>query len=173
MVEKSKIHIDSMENDIVLASINKDDLEPLRKWKNANRGAFFHKEIITESGQKKWYDKYTSAENDYIFMVLYNSVKIGCLGYREMNGLIDIYNVILGKNEFGKKGLMGSALRILCSYLYDNIKGDITTRVLYENPAKSWYIKNGFIKIKRAEDYLLLKLDINNFCYLKYNLKIS
>ena len=173
MVKKHKIQIISMEEDMVLSSINRDDLELLRKWKNANRESFFYKEIITESDQEKWYDKYISRENDYIFIVLYNGVKIGCIGYREIDGSIDIYNVILGKDEFSRKGLMSRALRIFCSYLYDSIKKDITAKVLHENQAKLWYMKNSFGKISKVEDFLLLKLDINNFDYLKYNLKIS
>ncbi len=112
-------------------------------------------------------------EDDYIFMVTLNGIKIGCMGYRKNNGLIDIYNVMLGKNEFARKGLMGRALRMLCSYLYDNIGGDITTKVIYDNQAKLWYRKNGFKEINTIEDYLLLKLDINNLNYLKYNLKID
>ena len=76
MVKKNKIQIISMEKDMVLSSINRDDLELLRKWKNANRESFFHKEIITKSDQEKWYNKYASSENYYIFMILYENTQI-------------------------------------------------------------------------------------------------
>ncbi len=169
----SKLEVILSFDNIVLRSIDENDIDNLRMWKNANREAFFYNKIITRDDQKKWYDEYICRKKDYIFMVLYKDVKIGCIGFREINGIIDIYNVILGKNEFGRKGLMSKALATICSYIFNNFKGDITTKVLYSNQVKSWYKKNGFRKISRIEDYLLLKLDINNFNYLKYNLKIN
>ena len=138
-----------------------------------NRRYFFHKEIIKKSGQKRWYDKYFQLKNDYIFMVLYKGLRIGCIGYREICSIIDIYNVILGRMEYGKKGLMGKALLLLCSYLMDNINDVITAKVLKNNPAIKWYKKNNFIIKEKEEDYLLLQLDINNFRILKYNLTID
>ena len=169
----SKLEVILSSGNITLKSINENDIDCLRMWKNSNREAFFYKNIITKSDQEKWYDKYISREDDYIFIVLYNKVKIGCIGYREINGYIDIYNVILEKDEFSRKGLMSRALKMFCSYLFDNIKKDITAKVLYENQAKLWYMKNSFRKISEVKDYVLLKLDINNFDYLKYNLRIS
>jgi len=173
MINKNCIKIISQENNLVLESISIKDIELLRRWKNKNRRYFFHKEIIKKSGQKRWYDKYFQLKNDYIFMVLYKGLRIGCIGYREICSIIDIYNVILGRMEYGKKGLMGKALLLLCSYLMDNINDVITAKVLKNNPAIKWYKKNNFIIKEKEEDYLLLQLDINNFRILKYNLTID
>jgi RimJ/RimL family protein N-acetyltransferase len=173
MEEKDRIEITLPANDIILASIDKGDIGMLRKWKNKNRESFFYKGIITESGQRQWYKKYLTSRKDYIFTILYKGIKIGCIGYREIEDTADIYNVILGKTEFGKKGLMGRALKMLCSYLYDNITRDIRAKVLQNNQAMSWYIKNDFVVLKEEKDYFLLQLDINIFHYLKYNLEIN
>ncbi len=117
----SKLEVILSFGSIILKSINENDIESLRIWKNKNRQYFFYKKLLTTQEQKLWYLSYLDRKNDYIFMVLYNDVKIGCMGFREINGFVDIYNVILGINEFGKKGLMSKALNILCNYILDNL----------------------------------------------------
>jgi RimJ/RimL family protein N-acetyltransferase len=168
---KNKIEIASHEGDLVLRSISSEDIESLREWKNKNRKSFFYNKIITPGQQKKWYEDYSKRSDDYIFIINFMSSAIGCIGFRLSDGLIDIYNVILGKKEFGGRGLMGNALRLLCSYIIDSFKEDITLNVLSNNKAKNWYKNNGFMEAGSRDDFIFMKLSINKFKNLKYNFK--
>lgn len=171
---KNKIKIISAEGDTNLRAINKEDIELLREWKNKNRKYFFHNKIISMKQQLGWFQSYQEAANDYIFLIEYNGLKIGCVGFRLINNVIDIYNVILGNKEFGGRGIMGSALRLMCSYIMDNYDMEITLRVLLDNDmARQWYMKNGFEETGRKEDHISMRLNINKFRYLKYNLEVD
>ncbi|OFW64980.1 MAG: hypothetical protein A2Z35_01625 [Actinobacteria bacterium RBG_19FT_COMBO_36_27] len=167
---KNKIKIKSYKNDIILGTIEKKDIELLRKWKNDNRKYFFHKKIINAEQQIKWYDNYLKNTKDYIFLVEYKGINVGCIGFRLIDDNIDIYNVILGNKEFGGRGIMSRALKLMCSYIMDNYNKEITLKVLSKNKARSWYLKNGFEEIGEEDSYVFMKLSINKFEYLKYNL---
>ena len=173
MAVKQKIKIKSDEDDVVLRTIEKKDIELLRKWKNDNREFFFHKKIINAEQQVKWYHFYLNNTDDYIFLVEYADSKIGCIGFRLIDNVIDIYNVILGNKEFGGRGIMCRVLRLLCSYIMDIYNKEITLKVLSENKARLWYIQNGFIETGKGDDHIFMKLDINKFEYLKYNLEVN
>ena len=171
MPEKARIELTSPESSVTLRTITKEDIELLRKWKNSDRKYFFYNKIIGTGQQKKWYKDYSSRENDYIFMVEYRSIAIGCMGFRKISDMMDIYNVILGLKKFGGRGLMGQALRLLCSYIRGTFAKDITAKVLTHNPALKWYLKNNFKKIEVHNDFIYIMLDINKFDYMQYNLK--
>lgn len=171
MLARSKIEITSIERDITLETISREDIELLREWKNKNKKSFFYNKVITPGQQKEWYEDYLKRTDDYMFIIRFRSNMIGCMGFRVSGGLIDIYNVILGKKEFGGKGLMSRALRLLCSYIIDNFKEDIRLDVLSDNKAKKWYSNNGFIETDIQDDFISMKLDINKFKNLKYNFK--
>jgi RimJ/RimL family protein N-acetyltransferase len=131
-------------NNVSLDTISSSDLDNLRNWKNAHRKYFFLKSIITKKMQLQWFEEFKQRDDDYMFILNYEENKIGCIGYRLLDGLVDIYNVILGNKSFASKGLMSFAIKLLCSYILDNYKSDITVRVLLDNPARKWYEKNGF-----------------------------
>jgi RimJ/RimL family protein N-acetyltransferase len=173
MAVKNKIKIKSYKNDIILNTIGKKDIELLRKWKNENRKYFFYNKIINAHEQVKWYDSYLKKAEDYIFLVEYEGSRVGCIGFRLIDDNIDIYNVILGNKEFGGRGIMGKALRLLCSYIIDNYNKEITLKVLIENKARLWYMKKGFMDVSREDNHIFMKLNINKFEYLKYNLEVN
>jgi hypothetical protein len=168
---KPFIEIASPDSDIALESAGHEDIGLLRDWKNANRGYFFYNKIITPGQQEDWFRDYMQRQDDYIFMVVHNGIKIGCMGFRLTGGRIDIYNVILGQEEFGKKGLMSIALKLMCSYLIDSFDKEIGLKVLKKNLARRWYGKNGFSEEYGEDEYIYMKLDINKFSHMKYNFK--
>jgi len=81
--------------------------------------------------------------------------------------------VILGNKEYGGRSIMSKALRLLCSYIMDNYNKEITLKVLSENKAILWYIKNGFMETSKEDSHILMKLNINKFKYLKYNIEVN
>ena len=113
--------------------------------------------------QEKWVREYWEREDDYMFIVQYLREAIGCMGYRLINGKIDIYNVILGKPESGGKGIMSQAIRLMCSHILLSSTNVIGLKVLRSNPALKWYLRNGFKEILTNEDFLDLEFDRINF----------
>ncbi|MBL0329719.1 MAG: GNAT family N-acetyltransferase [Bacteroidetes bacterium] len=150
---------------IILRSIDKKDLEDLRTWKNANKNSFFHTSEITSEQQNNWYQGYLKRPEDFMFMVYVNNMKIGCMGFRELSteNQIDVYNIILGNEEYGKKGYMGIALKTMCNFAHSIYKNDITVKVLKTNPASNWYKKINFIELSPQIDYFYFKLNKEHF----------
>lgn len=174
MAAKKEIKIESFEGDIILRTATRSDIELIRKWKNENRKYFFYNKIIKARQQSEWFKSYVSTAGDYIFLIEYKGLRIGCIGFRLVGEVIDIYNVILGDKKFSGRGIMGRALRLMCSYIRDNYNEEITLKVLSENKARLWYMQNGFVEACReGDEYTFMKLDINKFEYLKYNLEVN
>ena len=148
---------------VSLRSIQQADQANLRNWKNKNRNGFFYKEIITEEEQLKWYHGYLSRLNDYMFIVQVGSVDIGCMGFRLMNEGWDIYNVILGNPDFGKKGNMAHAFTIMCSFAQSLNLINISAKVVKENPALDWYCRNGFRVAATFNDYIEIEINPDRF----------
>lgn len=169
---KKNFKIVSADNLISLTTIIDEDLELIRKWKNENRYAFFYDKIISSEEQKEWYKKYFERANDFILVIKLNKIKIGCIGFRLLEGNIDIYNVILGEKEYGGKGIMSRASQILYSYIIDNYNNNITLKVLANNnTAINWYKKNGFFEVGKHDNFICLQLDFKKLNYECYNLE--
>jgi RimJ/RimL family protein N-acetyltransferase len=150
-------------NAIMLRTIAEPDGEHLRQWKNANRFSFFFQEIITPEGQVQWFRNYLQRPDDYMFVVLHADQPIGCMGFRFVAGVVDIYNVIRGISEIGERGTMSQALRLMCSYIIGESKADIVAQVLLSNPAIAWYQKNGFEPGTEHPNYIEMKLNRSRF----------
>ena len=158
---KRKITI-SATNDaaVVLRSAEWTDLESLRAWKNANRQYFFFKDLIDSDGQRRWFRGHLQRPDDYMFMVIADSKAIGCLGIRVLDDGLDIYNVILGDERFGRKGIMSRGIRMMMKFACDRHPGlPVRLKVLKNNPALQWYERNGFHAIGAGDDHVALKFD--------------
>ena len=115
---------------LTIRSANENDLENLRQWKNEQREFFFYKDIITPEQQRAWFVKFQARNHDYMFIVDLNSKAIGCMGIRMLDEVWDIYNVILGLPDYGKKGYMGQALQAMLIYAQSVSQSPITLQVL-------------------------------------------
>ena len=143
--DKLEVHITvSTSPALVLRSAMQSDLENLRKWKNQQKQFFFHQEEITERQQKQWYDSFKERPNDIMLVAEYNQQIFGCMGIRLQENRWDVYNVILGLQEFGGRGLMGRAFARLLDLASSLKSAPITLQVLKKNPAVKWYQKQGF-----------------------------
>lgn len=152
-----KITSDGDLNTLKLRPANENDLENLRNWKNEQRKFFFHKDIITLEQQYAWFAEFQARNHDYIFVVDINSIAIGCIGIRLLDGMWDVYNVILGLSDYGKKGYMSQALQTTLAYAKSVKNYPIKLQVLKANPAVSWYKKNGFlITTDNADHYSMV-----------------
>lgn len=152
-----KIIIDA-QRDLLMRSVNWDDVELLRIWKNDHREFFFHKTTITEEQQKNWFAKWFGEKNDHLFMVECKKEKVGCIGARLFNNTVDVYNVILGDKSFKGSGVMSEVLLAtlaLCNFLYPG--KPVCVRVLKNNPATGWYRRNGFVQKSEGNDFVTME----------------
>ena len=150
-----KLHVDEQVG-LSLRSIGRKDMEDLRQWKNAHRDFFFYKEIVDEAHQHLWFSDYLRRSHDFMFLVEIGGVGIGCMGVRWLDSHWDIYNVILGRSEFGHQGFMGKALKVMLLYARSLKDEPISLRVLKRNPAIQWYLKNYFIIEDEHPEHLKL-----------------
>ena len=139
--------------EISLRLINVDDLFNLRQWKNNHREAFFFKGEISFEQQEKWLDEYQKRHDDYMFIVLADDIEIGCMGIRLIDNIWDIYNVILGLQEYGGRGLMSRALGKLIYFAISIKPVTIVCKTLKNNFAVNWYKKNRFVIISEEENH--------------------
>jgi carboxypeptidase C (cathepsin A) len=142
---------------VLIKGISLEDIEDLRVWKNKYRNFFFHKEKISSDQQLEWYNKsYLNNNETKIFKISYDQESVGCIGVYFRNDHIEIYNVILGNDNYKSSGLM----TLLFEYIYEKYQSTIFVKVLNINPALGWYRKNGFFDVKINDEFTLLKLEI-------------
>lgn len=144
---------------VSLRSIERRDLECLRRWKNDNRHAFFYKGIISPSGQKKWFKRYLEDPGDFMFIVEYEGMPAGCLGFKVSGRAAEVYNVISAGNGTRRKGVMSLALKAMLSYITGSLALEAELKVLRSNlPAVNFYKKNSFVQKEESGEHLLMKL---------------
>lgn len=153
----------SLEKMLQIRSANIEDLANLRKWKNAHREYFFFKGEISEDKQAEWFIAYKNRPEDYMFIVLVNQIPIGCMGIRLVGEVWDVYNVILGLEEYGGKGYMSCAFHEMLNFANGCLQIPITLQVLKNNPAIMWYRKNGFNITSEESEYFCMLFQSVNF----------
>lgn len=146
-----------------LRSITGDDIDALRIWKNKNRDGFFYKKVIVPDEQKTWFQGYLQRDDDWIFVTEIADVnrdweRFGCLGYRIIDGTIDLYNIIRGKRT-DYKSSMRSMMELLTSFLCQRYDMAIKCDVLIGNPAVEWYNKCGFFVTEQKMGYYIMEFD--------------
>lgn len=154
---------------IRLRSISYLDQDNLRIWKNNNRSSFFYKKVISPEGQKQWFADYLNRDNDYMFIVEEQN-EIGCMGIRLITDSWDIYNVILGDIKYAGQGIMSKAFSMMISFALIRRNKEISAKVLMNNPALQWYLKNDFVKVEENQDFVVIKLDRQKFIVCPINL---
>jgi RimJ/RimL family protein N-acetyltransferase len=160
MLLKEKIIIQSPTDlKLLLRSIDEGDLELLRQWKNDHRSSFFYQEIIKPEEQEHWYVDFCKRQHDYMFLVCYDDLRIGCMGFRLIDNVIDIYNVILGIEDYSGQGLMSKAMALMNQFIASRYHHPVTAKIVKNNPALKWYEKNGFKAIETNEQYNLVILN--------------
>lgn len=155
MIGKSLLLSSSIINNYIVRTIIEEDMELLRTWKNSNRDSFFFKELITPDMQREWFKSYLQREYDFMMVVVHKDERIGCIGFRRLEDCVDLYNVILGQQQYARKGYMAIALDLVCNEVDSRYPGvPIMVSVLRKNPALNWYFRRGFTVTREHEDYL-------------------
>ena len=164
--------------DLRLRTIDKRDIENLRKWKNENKTSFFLKQEITAEQQEKWYSGFVNREHDHMFVVEQKSgeewKKIGCMGFRKLDEeeCIDGYNIIRAIKIEPASFSMSDAFRGMLAFAgskYPELP--IRVKVLSHNPAIGWYEKNGFAIIGREADHVLMEINKDLLTTIDWSIK--
>lgn len=158
MMRRSLVVEADLEPSIRLRTINRDDIEDLRAWKNAAKAGFFFQGEINDLMQKAWFAGYLERTDDYMFVVERDGKKAGCLGFRLEKGAADIYNVIAAPGE-GGRGTMTAAMKLLCSYIANHHTKQIGCLVLKGNAARGFYERCGFKITGEGKGHDILTLD--------------
>ncbi len=161
--KKNEINIVvDFKNNIFLRSASIFDNENLRKWKNLEKEYFFFKDEIDHEMQHKWFLNYSLRKFDILSIVVIDKIPVGCMGIRFIDDKWDVYNVILGEKDFGGKGVMGSCFQELIKLALSITNNPVTLKVLKNNPAFRWYLKQGFIVSEEHNDYYYLIFNNKN-----------
>jgi|694.fasta_scaffold29153_10 hypothetical protein len=134
-----------------------DELEILRINKNKNKNFFFLREDITPEQQLEWYEYMQNQKNNFMFVFFDNkNVPFGCIGYRKVDDVIDIYNVI----RFVESDItMSKCMEKIIDEININY-GELLKQVLVleNNPAITWYEKNGFEIVEHKNNFVKMVL---------------
>jgi len=158
-----------------LRAIEECDLDDLRVWKNHDRERFFFKGIIGPEQQAQWYAGFRARPEDFMFMVEAprppTPRRFGCMGFRLIEGVVDVYNVIRGEDLHGDDAKMSDALALMCSYAL-SFGRDITLKVLRDNPAVGWYERFLFVRVEERPDHYFMRLDTRTFVPIRYDVEV-
>ena len=136
--------------DLSLESVNASHLESLRLWKNAFRHRFFFQEDITPERQATWYAGYLARPDDWIFMIRECGSIVGCVGYRLVDHIADIYNVLREPGLARRSNAHVHAVDLLCNHIAAAHTVPIRGEVLADNPMNRWAAKRGFNRIGQS-----------------------
>lgn len=146
------------------------DQENLRVWKNAHRTSFFFKDEITPEMQAAWFAKHEQRTDDVMLVVEERAeggefLPTGCMGYRLLEGKIDLYNILRGTRIEGAVHTMGDAFNLMNMWLTEAYRLPLTCSVIAANPARDWYEKLGMRVIGEGESpepHVVYELDVSH-----------
>ena len=142
---------------LLVRTIVEEDIELLRIWKNTYRDRFFFNALITPDMQHEWFRSYLQAAHDFMFVVIRDDERVGCLGFRRRDDRVDFYNIILGDQRSARKGCMSLALDWVCTHVRLHYPGvPIMVSVLRDNPDLGWYFRRGFTLTCEHETFVEL-----------------
>lgn len=159
MTKESFFLLDGFNDQLSIRTINTSDLTYLRLLKNSHREFFFHKCLISSSQQLAWFKAYQGRPRDYIFILIYKSRRVGCMGVRLVDNCWDVYNVMLGDKRYQGSGIMSRGLAWMITFANTVSPREVWLSVLRSNPAVSWYQRNGFKVEGVFPTYLMMRFE--------------
>ena len=154
------LKLNSQDPRLEVKSLTIDEIEVIRLWKNKNREFFFFSDEISKDMQLKWFESYQTRKEDYMFVLWLDNHPLGVIGLRVTSETWDIYNVIRGNDALKGSGFMHKALKIIIDFALEQNAMPITLKVLKNNPAVAWYLRNGFEVKEELENNLYLNFQL-------------
>ncbi len=153
-MENTKLNKDTT----FLRKMTIDDIETLRHNKNKNKKYFFNQEEITYEKQLNWYHYMQETNDNFMFICIdKNNESFGCIGFRKLENVVDVYNVMRFKqSEISMSECMHQVIQEI-KKKYSELP--IQVLVLKNNPAIDWYKKNGFTLTEQSDNFVKMILE--------------
>lgn len=139
---------------ILLRPICEEDIEQMRVWRNKEpiRKCFIYQKLISKEEQKRWYQNYLNLEDDRMFIIEYNQIKIGTAALYHIDtakGEAEFGRIMIGEEDFKGKGIGKETVRLLCEFGFTTLHlSKIRLEVFTDNkPALHLYKQVGFNEI--------------------------
>ncbi len=140
---------------LILKPLSSEDIELVRKWRNAYAEHFFSSDYISKEQQRSWYEKYKdSSGRDYFFIIqLKGGEKIGSLALYNINNAdrtAELGRTLLIE-DFQGMGYMEEAINLVLDIAFEEMrlyKVKLATH-LDDVRAISLYAKCGFRSLTR------------------------
>ena len=140
--------------DLLLRPLEEKDIESLRLLRNRpeNRIWFFSSDLITKEGQKAWFHRYLTKENDFMFSVYLPEKPNGFMGavaiygYESDKDSFEVGRLLLDSANLPRRGMGVELIRCVCE-LVREVWGNIGLRAqVFSDNARSLrcFLQNGF-----------------------------
>lgn len=145
-------------------SINKVNIDRIKKWRQKNKKIFSSKNNITAKSTKKFLLNYLDSKKlRLLFLISYKKFYIGHLETKNLNlkeNSIELTYILRGEKKY--KGKMSEALKCITILLMEkyNIR-KVLIKVEKENLKA--------INFYKANNFIFHKLEYNNIMVFKYN----
>ena len=143
-----------IEQNILLRSLEIDDLEIVRKWRNKDeiRKWFINDNLISSEKQLLWYEKYKNKKNELMFIIEEKNelkMSVGAISLYNINykkAYCELGRLMIGENEARGKGIGLIASKALCNFGFIRLNLEIIyLKVFFDNIiAINIYKKIGF-----------------------------
>jgi RimJ/RimL family protein N-acetyltransferase len=113
---------------IMMTPLEVEDLPHIVEWRNQSevRRQFFHKSLLSYSGQSEWYRKYLADGQQQIFLARkkVDQQPIGMIGLYDIdiaNHKAEIGSTIVGNRDMWGKGFGAEMIRLLLGYAFTDL----------------------------------------------------
>jgi ribosomal protein S18 acetylase RimI-like enzyme len=136
------------------------DIETLRVWKNDNRRAFHHQEIITPEQQARWFASFADDPTQQLFVAEIDGELVACVGFRiKTASRVELFNLIAGHPAYRGRGATTRFFECLRDALAGKGYTEIELEVLKSNAeAAGWYGRRGFRPQDEGERFVRMLL---------------
>ncbi len=136
---------------VELRSLSLSDAERMRVLRNQNSSSFFNAAQITPEAQRRWYEKYLSAEGDYMFSVYLCETNqwVGAVGIYhvdQLNDRCEFGRLMIDRSAVAERGLGVDTTLAACQFAFHQLGlSTVFLEVFQDNlAAVRTYERSGF-----------------------------
>ena len=143
-----------------------EDIEDLRVLRNRNRDFFFSTDLVTEEGQRKWYEHYLEKQDDIMFVVEKKEqpgqfIGAGALYDIDWDAMTCEYGrTVIDKELAPEKGIGTEATAAMCMFGFD---------VLQMNKIIGYVLKSNerILKVDQRAGYRIIEEQEDGNIYIE------
>lgn len=151
---------------IILRPLEWEDIGNLRALRNENRHLFLTTDLVTEEGQKKWYERYLEKQDDLMFVVEKRE-KPG-----QFIGTVALYDIdwdtmtcefgrtLIDKKLAPEKGIGTEATAAMCTFGFDVLK-------IKKIIGHAWKTNERILKVDQRAGYQIIEEREDGVIYLE------